>query len=81
MCLRVCFFLASLGAGEMTIPSESNFDAGAYLTYADIAVDSVADPNMLRVWIKTSKTDPFRKGIDVILGRTLIQQGQESQQQ
>ena len=67
MCL--CFF-GFLRAGEMTIPSESGFDAGAHLTYGDIAVDSVADPNTLRVRIKASKTDPFRKGIDVFLGRT-----------
>ena len=33
----------------MSIPSESRFNAGAHLTYGDIAVDSVADPNTLRV--------------------------------
>ena len=29
----------------MTIPSDSGFNAGAHLTYGDIAVDNVADPN------------------------------------
>ena len=43
------FFFGFLRAGEMTISSESGFNAGAHLTYGDIAVDSVADPNMLRV--------------------------------
>ena len=46
MCL--CFF-GFLRAGEMTIPSDSDFDAGAHLTYGDIAADNVADLNTLRV--------------------------------
>ena len=42
-------FFGFLRAGEMTTPYESGFDTGAHLTYGDIAVDSVADPNTLRV--------------------------------
>ena len=51
MCL--CFF-GFLRAGEMTIPSDSAFDAGAHLMYREVAVDNVANPSTLRVRIKAS---------------------------
>ena len=67
MCL--CFF-GFLRSGEMTIPTESAFDPGAHLTYSDVAVDDISNPSSLKVRIKVSKTDPFRKGVDIYLGRT-----------
>jgi hypothetical protein len=70
MCL--CFF-GFLRAGEMTIPSDSTFDAETHLTYSDVAVDDVTNPYTLKVRIKASKNDPFRKGIDIFLGRTRAQ--------
>ena len=36
----------------------------------DIAVDSPSDPSLLQVHLKQSKTDQFRKGIDIFGGRT-----------
>ena len=66
MCL--CFF-GFLRAGEAVAP-ETNFDASQHLTYADIAVDDLADPKQLQVNIKQSKTDPFRLGVKVWIGRT-----------
>jgi len=33
-------------------------------------VDSIEDPSSLKVRIKESKTDPFRLGVDVFVGRT-----------
>ena len=56
----VCFF-GFLRAGEAVAP-EMNFDASRHLTYADIAVDDLVDPKQLQVYIKQSKTDPFRLG-------------------
>lgn len=64
--MSLCFF----GFGEMTLESESSFDPGANLCYSDIAIDDPAKPTILKVRIKASKTDPFRKGVDVYLGRT-----------
>ena len=66
MCL--CFF-GFLRAHEAVAP-ERNFDASQHLTYADIAVDNLADPKQLQVNIKQSKTDPFRSGVKVWIGRT-----------
>ena len=59
-----------LGAGEFTVPDGSSVDPKAHLSYADIAVDSHTQPTVMRVTIKASKTDPFRKGIHIFFGVT-----------
>ena len=66
MCL--CFF-GFLRAGKAVAP-DSNFDPSQHLTYTDIAVDNLVDPKHLQVNIKQSKTDPFRMGVKVWIGRT-----------
>jgi len=38
----------------------------------DIAVDSQSHPLAISVYIKASKTDPFRKGVQIFLGRTNV---------
>ena len=63
-------FFAFLQAGEMTVPSDTGFDPGVHLSYGDIAVDNPRTPTVMRVAIKQSKTDPFRRGIDLFLGKT-----------
>ena len=69
LAIPLCYF-GFLRAGEITVPSESAYDKGAHLNYGDVAVDSKAAPKILRVSIKASKTDPFRQGVDVFVGRT-----------
>ena len=59
-----------LRAGEMTVPSDTEFDPGVHLCVGDIAIDDPAQPSILRVTIKQSKTDPFRKGVNLFVGRT-----------
>ena len=66
MCL--CFF-GFLRAGEAVAPDNTEFDPTQHLTYADIVVDSVSKPTYLQINIKQSKTDPFRLGVKVIVGR------------
>ena len=63
-------FFGFLRAGEFTVPSDSSFDPEAHLCYSDIAVDNSSRPQVVRITIKQSKTDPFRKGVDLFLGRT-----------
>ena len=65
----LCFF-GFFRAGEITTPSDSSYDPGNHLSLDDIAVDIPEAPSMLQVHLKVSKTDPFRKGIDVYIGRT-----------
>ena len=64
----LCFF-AFLRAGEMTVPTETAYDPAVHLGVLDLAVDDAAQPTCLRLTIKQSKTDPFRKGVNLYVGR------------
>lgn len=54
----------------MTVPSDREYDHAVHLNWEDIAVDNTQNPQAIRVTLKQSKTDPFRKGINLFLGRT-----------
>ena len=41
-----------------------------HLSLGDIAVDNPASPTVVGVSIKQSKTDPFRQGVNLFLGKT-----------
>ena len=71
MMLRVAACLGFLRAGEMTVPSDADYDPTIHLNYCDIAVDDSRKPTVLRVTIKQSKTDPFRREIDLFLEKTV----------
>ena len=64
-----CFF-GFLRSGEITVPSAGEYDPGAHLSYGDVMLDSRESPTMAQVNIKASKTDPFRKGVSIYIGRT-----------
>ena len=63
-------FFGFLRCGEFTTPSDSDFDPQAHLTIDDIAIDNHITPSTIRVRIKQSKTDPFREGVYLFLGKT-----------
>ena len=63
--VSLCF----LRSGEVVVPSDSSYDPGQHLSFEDIAVDNQANPSCLRVSLKQSKTDPFRNGVKIIIGR------------
>ena len=65
----VCFF-GFFRSGEITVPSTNSYDAGVHLSMADLAVDNATTPKVLRLRLKSSKTDPFRLGVNVFMGRT-----------
>ena len=65
----LCFF-GFMRSGELTTPSGSQFDEGAYLCFQDVSTDSVENPTLIRVRIKSSKTDQARKGCTITIGRT-----------
>ena len=46
------------------------YDPEAHLSEGEVSVDSIVDPAVVQVRIKQSKSDPFRKGVMVYLGRT-----------
>lgn len=64
----LCFF-AFLRSGEICVPSVQEYDATAHLSFADVAMDNLSSPAQMQVRIKASKTDPFRKGVDLYIGR------------
>ena len=59
-------FFAFLRSGEFTCSSMASFS----LAPGDIRVDSHADPQVLEVHLRVSKTDPFGKGSSIFMGRT-----------
>ena len=67
---RCLGFFGFLRTGEMTVPSYSAYDPSVHLSYKDIAVDDLANPQTVSVFIKQSKTDLFRRGINLFVGRT-----------
>ena len=62
-------FFGFLRAGELTVPGDGSFDPTTHLGREDLAVDNPADPAVLRLRLKASKTDPFRKGIFLYIGK------------
>ena len=64
-----CFF-GFLRSGEVTVPSVREYDIEGHLSEGDVSLDSQSEPSVVRVHIKASKMDPFRKGVNVYLGRT-----------
>ena len=63
-------FFGFLRAGEFTVPSAEAYDPDTHLKLSDIALDSHTSPSVVRVSIKQSKTDPFRQGVDIFIGRS-----------
>ena len=61
-------FFGFLRAGEFTV--NSAFQPSIHMTVADLQADSLVNPTcFLKVHIKCSKTDPFRMGCDIYVGR------------
>ena len=60
-------FFGFLRAGEFT--TNSLFDPSIHLAVSDIQADALVDPTCFRVHIKSSKTDPFRVGCVIYVGR------------
>lgn len=65
-CLAYFGFLRS---SEFTVPSLHSFSPAIHLTVQDISADSTTSPSCIRVNVKASKTDPFRKGCNIIVGK------------
>jgi hypothetical protein len=59
-----------MGSGMLWFPSESAYDPEIHLRYEDVAIDDPSAPSIMRVHLRASKTAPFRKGVDLFLGRT-----------
>ena len=63
-----CFF-GFVRSGEITVPLESAYDLAAHLTYSDVSINDPGHPTLMKLRLKASKTDSFRKGVDIVMGR------------
>lgn len=63
-------FFGFMRVGEFTIPTKGSYDKTSHLSLSDVSVDRRDNPRLLRVTIKQSKTDPFRRGVNIYLGAT-----------
>jgi len=63
-------FFGFMRVSEFTVPSKTGYDKSCHLCLSDIAVDNRKNPRLLKVTLKESKTDPFRKGVHIYLGAT-----------
>ena len=63
-------FFGFLRCSEFTVPSQSDFCPATHLTLQDLVIDSRTNPTTIQVTIKQSKTDPFRQGCKLCLGKT-----------
>ena len=57
-------------SGEVAIPSRNSFDPSYHLAWEDLAVNSRQNPTFMQLTLKGSKTDPFRPGVKITVGRT-----------
>lgn len=63
-------YFGFLRVGEFTSPTTKTFDKNAHLSMTDITVDNPAEPTMLFVRLKQSKTDQLRHGVTIVLGKS-----------
>ena len=63
-------FFDFLRTGEFTVSSTRDYDSGVHLNWSDLAIDDHRSPSLIRLHIKQSKTDPFRQGVEIFLGKT-----------
>ena len=63
-------FFGFLRSSEFTTPTSTEFDPDSHLSAKDLAMDNKLTPRLIRVKIKQSKTDPFRQGVTLFLGKT-----------
>ena len=66
---RTLAYFGFLRSAELTVPNLASFSPALHLGVVDISVYSDSHPDCLRVRIKASKTDPFRKGCFIHIGK------------
>ena len=62
-------YFGFLRSAEFTVPNLASFSLSIHLGLVDAAVDSMSSHPCLQLRIKASKTDPFRKGCFLHIGR------------
>lgn len=63
-------FFGFLWIGEMAISNKSAYDPDVHLSIHDVTFNHASSPTVMFSTIKSSRTDPFRKGVTLALGWT-----------
>ena len=63
-------FFGFMRSGELTTSATQASTQEPPLRLSDISVDSHVNPQVLVVWLRHSKADPFGAGVRIYLGRT-----------
>ena len=63
-------FFGFLQVSEFTVPAQNQYDHTTHPSISNVSIDNKDSPQLLRIRIEQSKTDPFRQGVDIYLGRT-----------
>ena len=63
-------FLGFLCSGELTVPSQFRYDPATHLSIQDVAVEYHEHPTMVQLSLKSSKTDPFWRGVQIVIRST-----------
>ena len=63
-------FFGFLRCSEFTVPSQEEYSPAVHLSLQDISLDSRESSTKIQVRVKESKTDPFRHGCTLCLGKT-----------
>ena len=61
------------GGGGAAVPSEAEYDSSVHLNMADISIDNADNLTVVKAKITASKTNQFRKGVDMFIGGTYNQ--------
>jgi len=51
------------------MPSQQTYDPAVQLSIEDLVINSTSTLSVVKLTIKQSNTDPFRKGVDLYLGK------------
>ena len=63
-------FFGFLRVSEFTIPSKGSYNSSRHLSLQDVTVDNRTKPRLLQLFLKQSKTDPFKQVAQVYVGAT-----------
>ena len=64
-------FIGFMRARQVLLNGKDKFDPSYNLSFADVASDSCSKPSFIQLTQKGSKTEPFRKGVSIIIGSRL----------
>ncbi len=62
---------------EFTLPAGVTFEPFRHLSPSDVTVDSLIQPSVLCVHLKSSKTDTTGAGVDIFIRRTYDSQSSD----